>query len=369
MNAAIQIEPKGFGAQVAAFLGTAAGSIADVSNLSTQIDSIGEHDARLPVTVNSSERDNSWVCSPHTAYCRYAIEELQRFGHPLLTLPLSGLCHGLGAYLRAARVDHAVAVNNWLLSTNIYPTFDARWAKGWIDEAVQRWPHHAIWFRSLNPRYVSEWVESLNAAGCILIPSRQVYLYDGISLDGPMPANLSRDLQLLRSTPLTASDGASWSQNDFARAADLYAQLYLQKYSRLNPAYSAGFLQSWQRSGLLDLTGYRDDAGVLQAVVGLFVIDETITTPIVGYALDQRDRWGLYRLLMATVYDTAARSGRRINLSAGAAEFKRLRGGVASMEYSAVFVRHLPKARRAAIQVLAGLAKGIGEPLMKRFEL
>jgi hypothetical protein len=369
VNAALQLESKDFGTQVAAFLSTADVVTTGVANISTQIDSVGADDARLPVTINSSERDNSWVCSPYTAYCRYAIEELQRFGHPLLTLPLSAMCRGLGAYLQASRLDQAVAVNNWLISTNLYPRSEAGHASRYIEEAVQRWPHHAIWFRSLNARYAGDWLDALRAAGCVLIPSRQVYLYDRISRDGPMPANLARDLGLLRATPLVASDAAGWSQSDFERAASLYAQLYLEKYSHLNPAYSAHFLQSWHRAGLLDLTGYRDEEGVLQAVVGLFVIDDTITAPIVGYVLDQRDRWGLYRLLMATVYETAARSGRRINLSAGAAEFKRMRGGVGSMEYSAVYVRHLPKARRAAIKVLAGLAQGIGEPIMKRFEL
>lgn len=369
MNAVMRLEPKDFSAQVAAFLEIARDSCTSVPNLCAKIDCIGGADARMPVTINSCESGNSWVCSPRTAYSEYAIEELRRFGHPLLTMLLTAVIRGLDVLFRHSRLDQAVSVNNWLLSTNLYPELNACRMSTWIEEAVQRWPRHAIWFRSLNPRYTRDWLEALYAAGCVMIPSRQVYLYDCIRLDGPMPKNLAWDLRLLRSTTLIACDAKGWSQSDFGRAADLYAQLYLEKYSRLNPAYSAGFLQSWHQSGLLELTGYRDDAGVLQAVVGLFVIDRTITAPIVGYALDQRRRWGLYRLLMATVYESAARAGYRINLSAGAAEFKRLRGGVGTMEYSAVYVRHLPKARRAAIKLLAFLAKRVGEPIMKRFEL
>ena len=80
-------------------------------------------------------------------------------------------------------------------------------------------------------------------------------------------------------------------------------------------------------------------------------------------------RLGLYRLLMATVYERAARLRQRINLSAGAARFKRLRGGIGTMEYSAVYVRHLPKNRRRAVAVLGALTRRIGEPIMRRFEL
>ena len=358
-----------FSTQAAAFLGVATESTRGISNVTTQIDSVGSGRTLLPVTINSSEPDNSWVCSPHTAYCRYAIEELHRFGHPLLTTPVGFVCRSLGAYLRSRQIDQAVAVNNWLLSTNLYPSLDVHALKARLDEAVQRWPQHAIWFRSLNPRYTKDWLDALEAAGCALIPSRQVYLYDRIDLDGAMPKDLARDLRLLRSAPLARDDAMNWSASDFERAADLYAQLYLQKYSRLNPAYSAQFLQAWHRAGLLQLIGYRDAEGMLLAVVGLFGIDRTITVPIVGYATQLPQKLGLYRLLMATAYEAAAGSGARINLSAGAAEFKRWRGGIGTMEYSAVYARHLSKKRRRAIDMLAMLAKRIGEPIMKRFQL
>lgn len=369
MNVAFQSGLGDFETRVAAFLSASTESVEGIENLSTKIGSIGSGASRMPVTINTCEANNSWVCSPYTAYCRYAIEELHRFGHPLLTLPVGAVCRGLGVYLRRQRIDQVVGVNNWMLSTNLYPALDIESLREWIDEAVERWPHHAIWFRSLNRAHTGDWLDALVAAGCVLIPSRQVYLYDRIQICNAMPKNLARDLRLLGATALVASDASGWGSRDFDRAANLYAQLYLQKYSRLNPAYSAAFLLAWHRAGLLQLTGYRDAAGVLQAVVGLFSVDRTITAPIVGYALELPRQWGLYRLLMATVYETAARVGARINLSAGAAEFKRLRGGVGAIEYSAVYVRHLSKPRRRGIGVLATLAQRIGEPIMKRFQL
>ena len=358
-----------FPAQVQSFLQVSAESVAGVSNLATLVETLGEGDDRIPVTVNSSEAGNTWICSPHTAYARYSIEELQRFGHPLLTRPLSWLCRGLGRYLWRARLDDAVAINNWMLSTNVYPELRAAALAAWIDEARSRWPQHAIWFRSLNSSYTGEWLRALSDAGFTMIPSRQVYLYDRIDMAAKHPKNLHRDLQLLRSTTLVASDSSGWSAADFERAARLYELLYLQKYSQLNPAYSAQFLKAWRRAGLLHLSGYRDQHGVLQAVVGMFIANGTITAPIVGYDTAQPQDLGLYRLLMATVFERAARDDCRINLSAGAAGFKRLRGGVGTIEYSAVYARHLSRDRQRAINLLATLASSLGEPLMRRFEL
>ena len=335
-----------FATRVDAFLRTSAVAARSVSNLATRVDFVGEGEGRAPVSINQSEPDNTWVCSPHTTYARYAIEELERFGHPMFTNPLSAVCRGLGGYLWRARVDDAVAINNWLISTNLYPDLDRTLLRRWTGEAADRWPAHAIWFRSLNARYTADWIAALAEAGFTLIPSRQVYLYDRIDRQARRPQNLGRDLALLATTPLAASPVEDWVPADYDRAAELYRLLYLEKYSHLNPDYSAQFLRVWCESGLLELTGYRDDSGVLQAVVGVFALGTTLTAPIVGYDTSLPQRLGLYRLLMATVYDRAARCRQRINLSAGAAQFKRLRGGVATMEYSAVYARHLPRNRR-----------------------
>lgn len=369
MTGAVAHATDEFASKVDAFLSASTESVAGVFNLTTAVDRVGEGASRIPVSINCSEPGNTWVCSPHATYGRYSIEEVERWGHAYLTKPLRAMCRAVGAYLWHARVDDAVALNNWLLSTNLYPPLRKEELGKWIDEALDRWPRHALWFRSLNRRCTPEWLQALEGAGFILIPSRQVYLYDRIDLHPRRPQNLRRDLALLRATSLVRSVAEEWRSNDFERAARLYAQLYLEKYSSLNPHYSARFLEVWHAAGLLKLTGFRDQQGVLQAAVGLFEIGNTITAPIVGYATERPSEEGLYRLLMATVYEQAAVRSSRINLSAGAAQFKRLRGGVGTIEYSAVYTRHLPANRRRAVGLLGMLARRIGEPCMRRFKL
>src|SRR5262245_13527693 len=89
-----------FGRSVEAFARAAGVAVASVSNLNTRIEFVGSGDSRVPVSVNSSEQGNdTWVCSPHTTYIRYATEELERFAHPSLTRPLQAVCRSLGRYL------------------------------------------------------------------------------------------------------------------------------------------------------------------------------------------------------------------------------------------------------------------------------
>src|SRR5262249_16806996 len=155
----------------------------------------------------------------------------------------------------------------------------------------------------------------------LLLPSRQVYLYSDIPRLARCQPNLKVDLKLLRRTPLQRC--GEIRGGDYARIEQLYAMLYLQKYSRLNPAYRASFIEAWHRAGLLRLTGFRDSAGTLQAIVGTFERAGVVTAPVVGYDTGLPQKLGLYRLLMAAVLNYAADTGQRVNLSAGAAHFKR----------------------------------------------
>ncbi|MBN9159299.1 hypothetical protein [Microbacterium sp.] len=339
-------------------------------NLVTRIDAVTAGDLILPVTVNDASEPpgNAWVCSPTTTYGRYALEESERLLPGLLRPPLRATIAGVDRGMRRRRLDRAVAVDNWLLSTNLHPDLPGIDLNRLVREARERWPEHAIWIRSLNAVQHPDWLRAAAEAGFTLIPSRQVYLFRDLSAARPS-RDLRRDLRLLDRTELTAVHHDAFTEEDFAQAERLYAQLYLHKYSTLNPRYSAAFLRAWHRAGLLELAGFRDAEGTLRAVVGMFGQGAALTAPVVGYDTSWPQQAGLYRLLMAHVLRSTRQRGAELNLSAGAAQFKRLRGGEPAIEYSAVQAAHLPAATRRAITALGALASRVGVPIMRRWEL
>jgi hypothetical protein len=342
-------------------------SIAFAGNLATCTELLRAGDFAMPATINDGEPGNAWVCSPLTTYYRYALEEMQRTLHPLLSKPLALLCNACGHALERARIDRAVALNNWLLSTNLYPPLQP--LTGLVDAALRRWPGHALWFRSLNAEQNGDWLEALRTLDFVLIPSRRVYLFSDLHAKARQHENLKRDLRLLREAPMQCVDQPTLFDEDYVRIADLYGRLYLEKYSRLNPQYTPRFMQCWHQAGLLKFKLFKDADGTLQAAVGMFRQGSTITAPIVGYNTDLPRSLGLYRLLMASVFEEAMATGATVNLSAGAAHFKRLRGGKPVIEYSAVLARHLPAYTRRAISLLHLLTTSIGVPVMERYEL
>ena len=337
-------------------------------NLTAQIDAVDAGTLELPVTINHAEPGNAWVCSPRSTYIDYAAEEARRLLPRPLGATVAGLCAQLARLADACALDRTVTLNNWCLSTNLYPALAAVDLDQALAQARQRWPGHALWWRSLNRQDNADWLQALQARGFALIASRQVWLYPDLEAAARL-ANMRADARLLQRRDLHWCDNHAITAADAPRIAELYGQLYLGKYSRWNPAYRPQMIADWQQAGLLRLEGWRDDHGRLQCIAGMFGTEQVVSTPIVGYDTGAAQKLALYRTLTATSYRHARQSQRRLNLSAGAAGFKRLRGGVAAIEYSAVWAPPAARATRALLWTLSQLTRRVGEPLMRHYQL
>ncbi len=145
----------------------------------------------------------------------------------------------------------------------------------------------------------------------------------------------------------------------------LYGLLYLDRYSTLNPQFTPAFIAMTHSTGLLRYSGLRDAAGQLVAIAGCLVRGGILTTPIVGYDTALPRAHGLYRLACVLLTQMAQSYGVRLNSSAGAAAFKRLRGAHGEIEYTAMFSGHLTAPRRAGIAAMEFLLNRLAVPLMQ----
>ena len=152
-------------------------------------------------------------------------------------------------------------------------------------------------------------------------------------------------------------------------ALALYNLLYLEKYSRYNPQFTLAYFKKCHQDNMIYFQGYTDTNGKLKAFSGLFIIEDTITSPLVGYDINAPKKDGLYIHAIHLIMLYKFQSGKLLNLSSGASQFKRLRGGVSAMEYSVVYSQHLPIYRRIVWKFLKFITNKIGIPLMEKYEL
>ena len=341
-----------------------------IRNLQTEVTSVDIAGRSFPLTLNDpSDAPNCYICRPSAAYIDYAIEETRHFeGAPFLRAAMTAGLKASKPLMTATGLDRQVQVNNWLLSTNPVPRLSPSDAVALRERLTTDYPDRAITMRSLNTVADMETITALGAAGFQMLPSRQIYIYDA---KHPVPPtqNQKFDRSLIRKTPYRQVTSETFSDADFSRAEDLYNQLYLKKYTSLNPQYTSVFLRDMASAGLLKLIGLRAPTGQLDGVLGLFENGNTLTSPIVGYDTSIPQKTGLYRMLMTLAQDHAIANGKFFNISAGAARFKRLRGAIPAIEYMAVYAVHLPRKNRNAIRIAASLLTRIGIPLLRRYEL
>jgi hypothetical protein len=346
-----------------------------IANVTTRMALLDTGSQLFPVSINDCHdaKNNSYVVSPLTAYCGYAKDELRRMGRPWIAIPMTCLINGGAGLLEWARLDKIVQINNWLLSTNLYPP-------GWQGDDLYalthklhaKFPDHALAYRSQNTYSNSELIKRFLEQGYLSIPSRQVYLFDGRNGENALfmaHHNCKIDTKLLEAGTFQIEQGDQLTAHDFSRIEMLYNLLYLDKYCTLNPQYSAEWMERGQRDGWLDFRVLRSKAGLIEGAVGWFSNPEILTAPIVGYNTALTQKYGLYRQLTQLCLQEAIKERKILNFSSGAAHFKRIRGGVARIEFSMVYVAHLPLYRRLVWRLLSFLLNTIGVSLMKKFKL
>ena len=126
------------------------GPQAYIQNAHTTLQVLRVGDTLLPLTLNTYHPDNSYVCSPYTHYVSYAQEEFVNLKNPPVECLLRALFLPLAWYFRRSQLDNVVYVNNWLLSTNLYPVIAPDEATAALTFLVKRYPERAIVFRSVD---------------------------------------------------------------------------------------------------------------------------------------------------------------------------------------------------------------------------
>jgi glutathione synthase/RimK-type ligase-like ATP-grasp enzyme len=339
-----------------------------VRNVQTQLMALRLNDTVLPITVNEGETENSYVVSPFSHFVTYAKEELRELEQTNLERILTVLLNGLGIILRWGEVDKIVHVNNSFVSTNLHPTLEFGQIRAITKKLEDRFPNHAIAFRSVHSYRGSRLPEFLLEVGYRLIPARSVLFVDTASGDFKRKIDFKRDLKLLNSSGYTIRKLEQPKPEELERVCELYGLLYLKKYSYQNPQFTPKFLELGLNTGWLEVFVLERD-GRTDGALGFYQRDDALTTPIVGYDTRLPLEAGLYRMLTAFLLLEAERRGLQVHASSGVAKFKRSRGASSAIEYTAVFTRHLPWHRRFLWATLEFLMRRVAIVLISRFGL
>ena len=311
-------------------------------------------DVILPLTLTDFHPQNTYTVSPFSHYISYGgYEELRHLNNPPLETLIKLFLRPLAAYFRRNDFDRVAFVNNWLLSTNLYPALSKTQIEV-LTEALLRWfPDRAIIFRSVDRFRNPLLFEVLQSQGYEMVLSRQVWYMP------PEVATRTRqfkeDARVLRNHGYEILENKSLTDSDLERILALYEMLYLKKYSYFNPQFSLEFLKLARDEETLHLRALRRD-GRIDAAMGFFVRDGVMTQPLFGYDTSLPEQ-GLYRLLTLITLQEGLQRGLLVHASGGVGKFKKMRGGQSTIEYNAVYMKHLHKSKQRPWKLIQAISK------------
>ena len=342
------------------------GTQAFIANAASRPALLRVGDRRFPVTIDDGGLGFSYVSSPHSAYVLYAREEMDMVGMRRGRWLAGAALAVLDGLLQAARINRAVHLDNWLLSTNLHDGWDGETLADMRRVLAQRFPSHFLILRSLDAWSSPVLLEAAREDGWILLPARQVWVVDDLARDWKPRNAHGNDRRAVARSGLIMEDVGQLAEHDCERIAQLYAMLYIGKYSQLNPVFTARFIAFTQQTGLFTYRVARAPSGQIMAVAGMLAKGGIMTPPVVGYDTSRPKQEALYRIACYMFSDWAMVRGLRLHGSAGAAEFKRLRGAKGVIEYMAIHGGHLGAARQAPVRLLARVLESLVVPLMRR---
>ncbi len=321
----------------------------------TQLMAVKIDDVILPITVTDFHPQNTYTVSPYSHYVSYGgLEEVKHLNNPLAEVVVKAVMKPVGGYFRYSELDKVVFVNNYLLSTNLYPIVNSEQLSV-ISEALIEWfPDRAIIFRSVDQKKNLHIYQTLESLEYDLVLSRQVWYMEPVA--ALKTRQCKEDVRVLKKNGYEVVSGKDFSDDELHRAVQLYELLYLQKYSYYNPQFTFDFLKLARDEEILHMYGLKKD-GRLNAIMGFFIRNGAMTQPLFGYDTSLPLEEGLYRLLTLVTLQEGVKRGLLVHASGGVGKFKKVRGGESVTEYNAVFTKHLPRKRQLPWKLIQAVSK------------
>lgn len=340
----------------------------NIENSTAEISALISQSTIFPLLISSPETSpQTWISSQYTHFIRYAREEAGKIPNPLTRTLLQPVIYLFDKASKWAQIDHAVYLNNFGVSTNLWPNVPTDNLICATQQCAQVFPDKTIILKSLDTNTNPEHVDQLRKNGFLLVPSRVIYTLP--VNPAPNTRDFRRDRKLFRDGQYTVRDGSTLSPNELTRCAELYSMLYIQKYSPYNPHYTTNYFLAVRDSGFLSFK-ILERHGTIDGVIGTYIRNGILTTPILGYDINKPRSYGLYRrLAMAIYYEAVAKGCTTINRSSGVGKFKKSRGAEAVTEFTAIYCKHRPPTTRIFWLFLKEICARFIVPMIKRLEL
>lgn len=312
----------------------------------------------LPIVVAENDKNQTYLVSLISSYIEYP-------KHILKNCFINIIFNFFSKIMDDSSIDKVVYVNHWLISTNIHYDLSAEQINEVTKFIKQKFPDYAICFRNIAKETNEILYNALNQNKYRFLINRTSYYIDNNSFkEVYKKQSIKTDLSLCKKRDYQIADNVV----DIAKQVQLYNDLYINKYTCLNPQYNEKFFDMLKDNNFENYTLLNKQDEIVGFYIP-FVLNNTVSVPWFGYDTSVMQNEGLYRLLMLNIIEYAKNNNLNLNLSSGVGEYKQRRGAKQYWEYLAIDYSHLNIFRKFIFSSLIFITNKISFPLAKLFNI
>ncbi|MCB1136575.1 MAG: hypothetical protein KDK78_09925, partial [Chlamydiia bacterium] len=172
----------------------------DFCNIHSQLLLLRLKNAVLPAMLCEGAYDDAFISNVVGQYTDYSRDELDSFDSKHLRWGAYAFLTVLKSALIRFQVNKCIAINNWPFASNLHPELSVDDLQAIKELCIERYPDHAVLFRSVNPELDAGLCFGLESCGFQEIFSRQVWMLNPDAKTLKI-RHLKKDLQLLEDSP------------------------------------------------------------------------------------------------------------------------------------------------------------------------
>lgn len=304
-----------------------------IKNIDVDIKFIEIDDFLIPVSL-WNHKDNCYTTSL-LWLMRYWKYETKNISNLLVSYFYNFFLDFLIFIAKRNYIDDVVYVNNFLLSTNIYPDFSKDTLNKIHEFLKESYKNKIIIFRSLNNLNNNEIMNSLNTIWFRKMISRQIFIFENRYIDSYKKLKVVKnDFRIINKF------GFSFKKIDISEAKvilDLYNMLYLDKYTYLNPQFTVGMIENLLHNKFFSFYKLEDNNKVI-GIIWYYSLNNQSTAPIFWYDTSYNKRYNLYSQISNLLTFQSLNDCNTLNSSSWAWKFKMARGWEKYLEYNYLYI-------------------------------
>lgn len=312
-----------------------------IENVETEVVTVSLGDEIWPVSVNNTEYSNALTCSPYTTYITYPLDMYGKFKAPWVKVALVLNSIFVSAVCRLCHVNQVMQVNNTFDSLLKHPELFCERLQQLNKLLLKKYPKHAILFFRVNQRLDAKLLDSLKANDYLVFPDRAAHVFDPVN-QFIKRSRVKKDIAQLEKSEYQVVQQGELTRQDVIRICELYNDLFVGKHSKHNPHFTEQYFIDAVNNHWHHYVALRNPEGIIDAFISWYIKDGIMICGPIGYDTSVDVTVGLYRMSVVLALQYANQHNYVFNMGAGSDEFKRDRGSQRVLEYTAVYVKHLP---------------------------